>query len=64
MKFGIIVCPKCRNSKVVDLSHKTTICFRCNKKIDLNKVKIFYKSNSDQEIRKILGLINVKLSKR
>ena len=64
MKFGIIVCPRCRNSKVVDLSSKTTTCFRCNKKISLDKVRILYKSNSEQEIRKAIGIINVELSKK
>ena len=64
MKFGIIVCPRCKNSKVVDLSFKTTTCFRCNKKIDLNKVRILYKSNSDEEIRKAIGEINRKLIKK
>ena len=63
MKFGIIVCPRCRNSKVVDLFYNTTTCFRCNKKIDLNKVKILYKSNSEQDIRKVIGFINRKLNK-
>ena len=64
MKFGIIVCTRCRNSKVVDLSSKTTTCFRCNKKISLDKVRILYKSNSEQEIRKAIGIINVELSKK
>lgn len=64
MKFGVIVCPRCRNAKVVDLSFKTTTCFRCNKKITLDKVKILYKSDSEQEIRKAIGIINVELSKK
>ena len=64
MRFGIIVCPSCRNFKVVDLSFKTTTCFRCNKKIDLNKIKILYNSNSEKEIRKAIGLINIKLNKK
>ena len=64
MKYGIIVCPRCRNSKVVDLFYKTTTCFRCNKKIDLNKVKIIYKSNSEEEIRKAIGDLNIKLNKK
>ena len=64
MKYGIIVCPRCRNSKVVDLFYKTTTCFRCNKKIDLNKVKILYKSNSEEEIRKAIGDLNIKLNKK
>jgi len=64
MKYGIIVCPRCRNSKVVDLFYKTTTCFRCNKKIDLNKVKILYKSNSEEEIRKAISVLNIQLNKK
>jgi hypothetical protein len=64
MKYGIIVCPRCRNSKVVDLSCKTTTCFRCNKRIDLKKVNILYKSNSEQGIREAIGIINVRLNKK
>ncbi|MDH7507279.1 MAG: hypothetical protein QHH15_05810 [Candidatus Thermoplasmatota archaeon] len=64
MRYGVIVCPRCRNSKVVDLSFKTTTCFRCNKKITLNKVRILFESNSEKEIRKAIGLINVKLHKK
>jgi hypothetical protein len=64
MKFGIIVCPRCRNSRVVDLSYKTTTCFRCNKRIDLNKVKILYKSNSEQEIRNAIGFINIRINSK
>ena len=64
MKYGIIVCPRCRNSKVVDLFYKTTTCFRCNKKIDLSKVKILYKSNSQAEIRDAISIINVNLNNK
>ena len=63
MRFGVIVCPRCRNSKVVDLSYKTTTCFRCSKRIELSKVKILYKSNSEHEIREAIGNINRKLNK-
>jgi len=63
MRFGIIVCPRCRNSKVVDLSFKTTTCFRCNKKIELSKVKILFESNSEHEIRDAIS-INVNLNNK
>ena len=61
MRFGIIVCPKCRKVKAVDLSFKTTKCIKCNKIICIDKVKILYKSNSQEQIRQMIGKINVEL---
>ena len=60
-KFGIIVCPNCRNPKAVDLSIKKTTCFRCNKSLSLKKVKILFKSNSQEKICNAIGLLNAEL---
>ena len=60
-KFGIIVCPNCRNPKAVDLSVKKTRCFRCNTNLNLKKLKILYKSNSREEITNAIGLLNADL---
>ncbi len=57
-KYGLIVCPNCKTPKAVDLSKKTTKCFRCNKALKLDKVKIIHKSNSNEEIRAAIGLLN------
>ena len=61
MKFGIVVCPGCNNAKAVDLSFKTTKCYRCGKILILEKLKIFYKSDSNFKIRQALGLVNAKM---
>jgi len=60
-KYGIIACPSCRYAKIVDLSIKSTKCIKCNKILVLNKVKILSKSNSIEELRNALGLVNAKL---
>jgi hypothetical protein len=61
MKYGIVVCPKCRKAKAVNLDYKTTRCIRCNKVIQLNKIRITYRSDSQQQIRQAIGLINAKM---
>ena len=61
MKYGIIVCPKCKNGKAVNLSNKTTKCYRCNKTYQIAKMKIFYKSNSEIKIREEIGRINAEI---
>ena len=64
MKFGVIVCSKCKKVKGVDLTSKTTKCHRCGKILTINKLKIFYKTNSQEELRKAIGIMNVKLDGR
>jgi uncharacterized protein YbaR (Trm112 family) len=58
MKYGVVVCPKCRNPKAVLLSFKTSKCARCNKILNIDKLKIIYKTNSETEVRNVIGLIN------
>jgi hypothetical protein len=58
MKYGVVVCPKCRTPKAVLLSTKTSRCTRCNKVLILEKIKIVHKTNSEAELRHIIGLIN------
>ncbi len=61
MKFGIIVCPKCKKAKVVNLSCKTSRCYRCNEIFTFEKLKIQYKTDSEQKARLALGLINAEI---
>ena len=61
MRYGIIVCSKCKKAKIVQLSFKTTRCIRCNKIINIDKVRILKKSNSENELRNEIGKINAEL---
>ena len=63
MRYGVIVCPKCKKVKAVDLTNKTTKCFFCNKIITIKKMKILFKSNHQEEIRQAIGQINAELLK-
>jgi len=61
MKYGVIVCPKCKQVKGVDLSYKSTNCVKCGRNIKLDKVKILYETNSEEKLRHAIGLINADL---
>ncbi len=61
MRFGVIVCPKCKKVKGVDLSSKTTKCSRCGKILTIDKLKIFYKTNSQEKLQQAIGLKNAEL---
>ena len=58
MKYGVVVCPKCKNPKAVLLSSKTSKCPRCKKILNINNLKIVYKTNSESEVINVIGLIN------
>ena len=61
MRFGVIVCPQCKQVKGVDLSSKTTKCIRCGKTLELKKLKIFYETESQEKLRQAIGLLNAEL---
>ena len=64
MKFGVIVCPNCKKVKGVELSCKTTKCPRCGKVLWLENLKIFYKTDSQEELQQAIGLMNADLDGR
>jgi transposase-like protein len=64
MRFGVIVCPQCKQVKGVNLSSKTTKCIRCGKTLQMKKLKIFYETESQKKLRKAIGLLNAKLQKK
>ena len=63
MRFGVIVCPQCNHVKGVDLSSMTTKCIRCGKTLQMKKLKIFYETESQEKLRKAIGLLNAEVQK-
>jgi len=63
MKFGVIVCPQCKQVKGIDLFSKTTKCIRCGKTLQMKKLKIFYETESQEKLRKAIGLLNMELER-
>jgi len=61
MRYGVVVCPNCKLVKGVDLTKKTSRCPRCGHTLVLSKVKIFYRTDSPEDLRKAIGLLNAKL---
>jgi Zn ribbon nucleic-acid-binding protein len=62
MKFGVIICPQCKQVKGVALSSKTTRCIRCGKTHELKKLKIFYKTDSQEKLSQAIGILNAEMS--
>jgi transposase-like protein len=64
MRLGVIVCPRCKQAKGVDVSAKTTKCTRCGKTLQLKKLTIFYETASQEKLRHAIGQINAQLDKK
>jgi hypothetical protein len=61
MNFGVIVCPQCNQVKGVDFCSKTTKCIRCGKTLQMKKLQIFYKTESQEKLHKAVGLMKAEL---
>jgi len=48
--LGAVICPACATPQAADLSHATSACRRCGRRIDLRRSKIFFSSESHQEV--------------
>ena len=57
----MIVCPQCKQVKGVDLTSKTTKCTGCGKTLTLEKMKIYYETESQEKLRQAIGLLNAEL---
>ena len=64
MRYGIIVCPTCKQVKGLDLSSKTTKCIRCGKTLHIKKLKIHYTTESPAELRYAIGLLNAEIQQK
>jgi len=62
MRFGVIVCPKCKQGKGIILSSKTTKCIRCGKTLQISTLKILYKTDSEEILRQIIGRLNAEMA--
>jgi transposase-like protein len=64
MRLGVIVCPQCKQVKGVNLSSKTTKCAGCGKTLTLEKLKIYYETESQEKLRQAIGLLNAELDEK
>lgn len=61
MRYGIVVCPNCRKAKGFEMKSKTTKCPICGKTLKIENLKMFYRTDSQEKMRKAIGLINANI---
>jgi Domain of unknown function (DUF5817) len=64
MRLGVIVCPQCNQVKGVNLSSKTTKCAGCGKTLVMEKLKIYYETDSQEKLRQVIGLLKAELDEK
>ena len=59
--YGVVVCPRCRRAKGVDLSQKTTAC-ACGFDIRVVPAKILRRTSTSRELAALVGQVSAELA--
>ncbi len=60
-KYGVVVCSDCRTAKIVEIKDETSECHQCGKRLDLDKMKTHYKTDSRKEASWVIGRLNANM---
>lgn len=58
--FAVVVCPRCRTAKGVNLNNKTVMC-RCGKRLRIQELKIYQRASNYKELVDAVGKVNAYL---
>ena len=58
MKFGVVLCPRCMRFFGIELAWKSASCKRCGARVDLSKAKVFFKTDSREDLSDAIGSLN------
>jgi len=59
--YGVVVCPRCRRAKGVDLAQKTTAC-ACGFEIRVVPAKVRARASTARELAPLVGRVNAELA--
>jgi len=59
--YGVVVCPRCRRAKGVDLSQKTTTC-PCGFEIRIVPARVRARASTARELRPLVARVNAELA--
>jgi hypothetical protein len=61
-KYAVVVCPKCKNSFIIETGPKTVSCRSCNKRLDAASLKVFFSSDDFKEAQMARASVVASLS--
>ena len=59
--YGVVVCPRCKRAKGVDLKQKTTTCW-CGFEIRVTPARVRARAESARELAPLVGRINAEIA--
>jgi hypothetical protein len=60
--FGAIVCPKCNTARGIRIPTKTARCVKCGHSIDVMKAKVYFETDSQEELADAVRALAEKLA--
>jgi len=60
--LGIISCPKCKHVCGVDLDYKSKKCAKCDYKMNINKVRIWVKTNDNLDLPELINKVKKEIA--
>ena len=59
--YGVVVCPRCKRAKGVDLRQKTTTC-QCGFEIHVTPARVRARAETPRELAPLVGQVNAELA--
>ncbi len=59
--YGVVVCPRCKRAKGVDLKQKTTTCM-CGFEIHVSPARVKARATTPRELAPLVGQVNAELA--
>lgn len=60
MAFVVVLCPACKRALITDPDHETTTCNRCDKRVQLDEMRIFHRTGDHDEAVRFAGALNAR----
>lgn len=61
-RYGVVVCPRCRHAKGVDLTTATTTCGRCESRLKVPELRVFYHTGDPNHLSQAVGVVEAQVT--
>lgn len=61
-KYAVVICPNCKNARIIEQGKKTMKCTHCNKLHFTKNLRVQFETNNQQDARRVIGIIHASLN--
>ncbi len=61
-RYGVVVCPKCRHARGLELQSEATLCGRCGKRSPTRSLQILYRAKDSEELQAAVGAVEARVT--